>query len=158
MSLHTNPLTGQVNLPVDRWVLNEGVVVEAASFCPPASCEVPSAVFVLLANGEVVRRLKRELASDAALTKRRPPARTRLLGGGIRTERGKLTARTDISRSLRDGRELTQIVLSPRSGRGPVAHLAVLAQDTGQATRFAVAVSPDGPMALSRAESALSWR
>jgi hypothetical protein len=158
LSFHTNPFTGRVSLPVERWVLNEGIVVDAASFCPPASCAVPSAVFVLSATGDVARRLKRELASDAALTKRRPPARTRLLGGGVRVERGKLKASTTIARSLHNGRELTRVLLAPTRAGGPAAHLAILSEDEGGTTRFAVAVSPDGDTALWRAEAAFAWR
>jgi hypothetical protein len=115
-------------------------------------------MIMLRASGDVAQRMKRELASDAALTKRRPPARTRLLGGGVRIERGKLRARTTIARSLHNGRELTRVMLASTSARGPVAHLAVLMDEDGTATRFALGVSPDAEMALSTAESALSWR
>jgi hypothetical protein len=84
--------------------------------------------------------------------------RTRLFGGGVRVERGKLKARTTIARRLHNGRELTQVALFPAKAAGPVAHLAILVLDEGAATRFAVAVSPDGDTALARAEAALAWR
>lgn len=148
-SAHVSLLSGEVTLPIERWVLNEGVVVEAASFCPPPACQDPSARVAFVATGEAEQALKAELASDKALSARRPPVRTRLLGGGVRVERGKLRAETRIARSLHAGKELTRLTLQPASGRGPVAHVAVLREPLMAGSRFILSIAARPDLALA---------
>jgi hypothetical protein len=53
-------------LPIGSWVLNDGLAVEAMSFCPRATCAQQGFAALLTLEGREAEALERQLAGDPA--------------------------------------------------------------------------------------------
>ncbi len=142
---------GWFPLPIQRWLTSSGVETTAMLICRPDVCSAPSVAILMEADGVAARQLDATLASDRALTARKPRAVLRRIGLAPKTVIPKVEATSRIERFMHDGNPALRIAMLPKSGSGRGAYAVVLSQATAQGRRYALAVTTDPVLALELA-------
>jgi hypothetical protein len=153
-------------LPIESWVLNDGLSAKAMSFCPRASCTQQGFAALITLDGREADAMERTLAKDPARLAHdfaRPNA------GDTGRTAGKATAKparpvavkpagpkstTTVSRFSADGVSGLLVEIAARDTSGKRAVTAILSGREAGHLVVALGVSPDPDAARSQALAA----
>jgi len=143
-------------LPIGSWVLNDGLAVEAMSFCPRATCAQQGFAALLTLEGREADALERQLASDPARLARdfaKPAAAPATKAKTKPAPRPKTT--TTVARFTESdaGGLLVEISADATGKRAATAIL--FSREQG---RLRVALAVGSEAARARAEALATWR
>lgn len=149
-------------LPIGSWVLNDGLAVEAMSFCPRAACAQPGFAALLALEGREADALERQLAQDPARLARdfsRPPASSPTASSPAAKARPKPAPRpkttTTVERFAESGATGLLVEIGA-DATGKRAAIAILFARQGERLVLAVAVAAEADMA--RGQAVATWR
>jgi hypothetical protein len=143
-------------LPIGSWVLNDGVNVEAMSFCPRATCAQQGFAALLTMEGSEADALERQLAQDPARLARdfaKPPAAPATKARAKPAPRPKTT--TTVARFTESDASGLLIEISA-DATGKRAATAILFARQGERLVVALAVASEADRARSQAIA--TWR
>jgi hypothetical protein len=139
---------GWTELPVGRWLLNDGIRVEAVSICPRDVCAQPGfAARIALSGGESAMISRIRERPETLVTQR--------LERGARAPAARRRGQTEMSPLTLGDWSGGLFTLRPATSGGHAAHVAVLAR-AGDSTALIVA-APEQDAALALARAATWW-
>ncbi|POR46011.1 hypothetical protein [Bosea psychrotolerans] len=151
-------------LPIESWVLNDGVSAKAMAFCPRATCTEQGFAALITLEGREADAMEKTLATDPARLARdfaRPASKE-----ASKTAKTSKTAKpakptapkstTTVSRFSEDGVQGLLVEIRARDASGKRAVTAILSGRDGSRLKLALGVSPDPDAARSQARAA--WR
>ncbi|SEM65410.1 hypothetical protein SAMN04515666_11753 [Bosea lupini] len=138
-------------LPIQNWVVNDGINPKAMVFCTPQDCERPGVAALLSFEGSEAADMARTLALNPARLARefskRPKAK--------RAEKPKST--TTVSRFKQDGTDGILVEIRARDG-GRLAATAILYARKDTTLSMAIAVTDDSQAAQDFARATWASR
>lgn len=142
-------------LPIGSWVLNDGLNVEAMSFCPRATCAQQGFAALLTLEGREADALERQLGGSPASLARafaeRPPTPTK-----ARTKPAPRPKTTTTVARFTEGDARGLLVEISADATGKRAATAILSARQGERLVVALAVGSEAERA--RAEALATWR
>lgn len=147
---------GWQTLPINAWVLNDGIAADAMSFCPRAACAQQGFAALLTLDGREADALERQLAQDPArLARDFGPRKPGVLQKGRKPPPARPRTSTSVSR-FSDGGASGLLVEISSDATGKRAATAILsAREQG---RLAVAVAVATDPQKARASAVATWR
>jgi hypothetical protein len=148
--------SGWKRLPIDSWLMNDGLGRARIVYCPPASCANPAVVATFEAQGEMGARLLQALASPKTLlaAKRIEVATARDPRFKRKPAKGPPKSSEQAEPVEADGLAGFRVTLSPKVADGHSAYAVVLAKHDGDTVKAALAVTVDPQAALQEARAA----
>jgi hypothetical protein len=145
-------------LPIQSWVLNDGLSAKEMSFCPRATCTRQGFAALITLEGREADAMEKTLATDPAQLARdfaKPASKE----AGKKAKTAKPTApksTTTVSRFSEDGAQGLLVEIRARDASGKRAVTAILSGRDGSRLNLALGVSPDPDAARNQARAA--WR
>lgn len=143
-------------LPINAWVLNDGIAAEAMSFCPRAACTQQGFAALLTLEGREADALERQLAEDPArLARDFGPRKPVILQKGAKPPPARPRTSTKVSRFTEAGASGLVVEISSDATGKRAAAAILSAREQG---RFAVAVAVAADPDKARASAVATWR
>jgi hypothetical protein len=145
-------------LPIESWVLNDGLSAKAMSFCPRATCTEQGFAALITLEGREADAMEKTLATDPARLAR-DFAKPASKDASKTAKTAKPTApksTTTVSRFSEDGAQGLLVEIRARDASGKRAVTAILSGRDGSRLKLALGVSPDPDAARNQARAA--WR
>ncbi|SFJ91228.1 hypothetical protein SAMN05216304_11869 [Bosea sp. OK403] len=145
-------------LPIESWVLNDGLSAKAMSFCPRATCTEQGFAALITLEGREADAMEKTLATDPARLAR-DFAKPASKAASKTAKTAKPTApksTTTVSRFSEDGAQGLLVEIRARDASGKRAVTAILSGRDGSRLKLALGVSPDPDAARNQARAA--WR
>jgi hypothetical protein len=153
-------------LPIESWVLNDGLSAKAMSFCPRATCTRQGFAALITLEGREADAMEKTLATDPARLARdfaKPASQKPTIKEASKKAKTAKTAEstapkstTTVSRFSEDGAQGLLVEIRARDASGKRAVTAILSGRDGSRLNLALGVSPDPDAARSQARAA--WR
>lgn len=150
-------------LPIESWVLNDGLSAKAMSFCPRATCTRQGFAALITLEGREADAMEKTLATDPARLARDFAKSTSKKAASKEASKKAKTAKptapkstTTVSRFSEDGAQGLLVEIRARDASGKRAVTAILSGRDGSRLNLALGVSPDPDAARNQARAA--WR
>ncbi len=150
-------------LPIESWVLNDGLSAKAMSFCPRATCTRQGFAALITLEGREADAMEKTLATDPARLARdfakpasKKPASKEASKNAKTAEPSAPKSTTTVSRFSEDGAQGLLVEIRARDASGKRAVTAILSGRDGSRLNLALGVSPDPDAARNQARAA--WR
>lgn len=138
-------------LPIQNWVVNDGISPKAMVFCTPQDCQRPGVAALLSFEGREAADMAKTLALDPARLARefskRPKAK----------QADKPASTTTVSRFKQDGTNGILVEIRAKEG-GRLASTAILYARKDDTLAMAIAVTDDSPAAQDFARATWASR
>lgn len=136
-------------LPIQSWVVNDGITPKAIVYCPPEDCIRPGVAALLSFEGRRAVEIERALASDPARLAR---AFTASATRGKNKKPARPASTTTVSRFKLDGISGIQVEIRAREGHR-LASTAILYARKDKVLSLAIAVTNDSQAARDYARA-----